>query len=181
MRRFVIAAALVALGIVGLVRFASTAGATNLDVSVSSACEGTLWVVRPTVHNAHDAPLHFKFDNSVELWGGTVDAGKTISARIIAPGDTFNYEWSTTDGILIGTKKATLTRPTGCSVATTTTSTTTTTVPEETSTTTTVPPVVASAPPVEHQSPPAGPPVPAERERTPLTPDAPVRSLPATS
>lgn len=157
--------------------------ATNVDVSVSSACVGSTWTVTAHARNTHDAPLHVAFANSVEGWATVLapagQAGSSKSVPINVEGATFHYQWSSTDGHLIGTLSDTITRPQGCGdvPATSTPPTTTcaqaipvrddcggaTTVPTTAPVATTTPPD-ATVPPVT-----TAPPAPVVREQVPVS------------
>lgn len=178
---------LVGIAIIGVIGGASLyhageAGATNLDVSVGSKCVGTTWVVTPSVHNVHTAPLHFVFDNSVKKWSGVLAAGASDKTDLTVPGDKFSYTWSTTDGILVGKTSDTLSRPSGCQLPTPTTvistvpATVPTTVPTTTPTTAAPPP--STTPPVPNEATSLVPPPPTPSSAPPHVAQA--GTLPAT-
>lgn len=134
---------------------AHLAGATNIDVTASSGCVGHEWVMQFSARNTHNAPLDIRLDTT--QGPGTV--------RILAPGAVyatkftgstgpFTWQWSSTNGHLIGTTSGTFTRPEGCTAPTTVPATTApTTVPDTTAVATTVP--VASDVSVATTAPPA--------------------------
>jgi hypothetical protein len=178
-----IAAGVIAAGLIT----ATVADATDVNVSVTSRCEDTTWVVLASAKNTFDQVLHVGFDNSVEVAGFTLQPAQSLTTRILVPaGDqSFHYMWSTPDAILHGTLDATLARPAGCHpVATTTTvpAATSTTIPPETSTVPAPPttPVPLPAPPVSPA--PDVPPAPVVVRPRPAAPPAstPKIALPAT-
>ena len=142
MKKLIAGAVLMVALVLGL---ASAAGATHIDVSVTSSCPGAVWTVVLHAHNVFTQPLTIRNDNSVEVYGAVLQPGQAIDVPIVVEGPTFHYIWSTPNGILVGTVEDTLTRPADCVVPTTTT-----TIPPETTTTTTTttapPPVLTPLP-----------------------------------